>query len=328
MKLIVKYTTAGQHCLVRISAVQYIAVKKKVQTVQSENLASPAKFFGGRSTRLTLAQWLSIGFALLIIGLAIYLSWPTSTEEPSDDIATSEASVVVQASDHLRSVQYLFDMGEITYDGHITPYRVDTFGFDTGLGAATPAVHVLLDDDAVATYIKELRQYFTKNSFKETAVNNSTAQTTTLDAVFVHDDVICEAVNMEHDEQRTDVSISCVDKSQLRDYATAQAPFFDIYREHTSTASVTVVGYPSVVNSKAFGYEYSLVTIGDPYSGSSATAYFYRVPDDTTWHYFTTSDKTIPCESFAARDIRYAFSGLTCHDTKTDGELTVSIDLK
>lgn len=278
--------------------------------------------------RLTIAQWLSIVFALIIVATAVltsstYKSSNTDVETENTQATTSETG----ADEYLTALKDALGMSGITYDGHLTPYTVDGYAFETGLGATTRSTQKLIKSDEATTYLKSLRAYMDQNGYEEITVSTSSDNSIVFDSVFTNETVVCEAVNTK-DTDSIEALISCVDLADLQAYAKAQSVFFDAYAANSNASTLTIVGYPTVEKSKVFGYETAMITVGDPYSGTSATAYFYQSPDDTSWQYFTTTDKVIPCSAFTSDVVRYAFTGETCYDSKTDGELTVSIDLK
>lgn len=299
-----------------------------MQSGQTRPTQQSTFFEKPRPLHLTIAQWLSILFAVFIVGIAIATSLNRTPESEITTVATEASeNTETKSTAFLATMSKTFSMSTQTHEGHISPYMVSGYAFDTGLGAATPVIQKSINAKESTSYLKSIRDYMDKNGYKESVLSTGSDDTVVFDSVFVTSDIICEITNTENDNTST-IAVSCVDISQLRNYAKAQSVFFDVYAAHMNAATLTIVGYPMVEKSKIFGFETATITVGDPFGGTSATAYFYRTPTNTSWQYFTTSDKVIACSSFTSEDIRYAFTGLTCYDAKTERELTVSIDLK
>lgn len=123
------------------------------------------------------------------------------------------------------------------------------------------------------------------------------------------------------------LSVTCSDIDKLVAQAEKLKPFVAAYREKEGTANKDriIITIGEIKDSKTQGYKLMEGGLGDIEFGGGAALLFYQTPDGT-WHYFTATQSELGCTDFNTEDLKKAYLGSYCYDSKQEAESTVSLN--
>ncbi len=130
------------------------------------------------------------------------------------------------------------------------------------------------------------------------------------------------------------LEVRCADMATYDEYAVAQEPLVKEYAPLTATSVLYgFTGKPDIKASQTAGYNTSQlpvsIVIDSAVTSTGTYALYYQTPDKL-WHYWRdrTTTTAFACDQYDTDDLKYAYTGVACHDTAKNIDSTVAAPKK
>jgi len=146
---------------------------------------------------------------------------------------------------------------------------------------------------------------------------HGTIETASLVNIYTGKGLVC-TIN-DSTSQSSPTTASCGLIEAYKDAAATAKPFADVLTGLTST---TVLGVPTIKDSKVSGYQTAEISGSDVEGLSGHVDLFYRKTSGA-WKYFTGTQSELACSKYNTTDLKNAYMGDPCWDTTKDKDSTV-----
>lgn len=120
------------------------------------------------------------------------------------------------------------------------------------------------------------------------------------------------------------LNVGCADMSDYQAAANVLKPLYDAQLaqdSHFASTTGVVFQGESIKPSKTSGYQIATVNTGNIFTPAGGSlGLFYQTPDKA-WHYFTSTQSTLNCDSYSTPTLKKAYLGEDCANSST-GQLT------
>lgn len=286
----------------------------------------PKRTYNPKRFKLILGIVVGVCILAVAIMLAVALLQPTGQQKVTPE--TPKPTIpekTVSAKTAIDHVKEYFKGDQVARTPISLPVLSTNSDFYTVIPDTAPLVSVAgeVAPDKSEAQLNSIIHSLEGDGFTQRVSSNGANQTAYL-ADFTRKETYCEVSVAKPADTKANhwFEARCLDMATYVDYAAAQRPLVSQYTPLTATSvQYGFVGKPAPVASKTAGYKLAelevSIVVDSRMTSTGKFAQFYQTPDGL-WHYFKDRDASaaFECDQYATDDLRAAYVGVACRNSK------------
>lgn len=288
-----------------------------------------------RHTGLVILLIVLLAIAGGVAGYMVARFAGMTTQPAAPQTVVVEKQKEVEKPKHLALLEDLskqISAGDIQNTGQAPDVQLDSTNYAVAPIDSAPTLKFTKTASESKTTLASIVSYFKAKNYTEKVVVSAAESPNTISHYTTYD-VKCRlasgTVNAADSKSPIEISVTCLDKPSYEKLAATIKPYFDAFAStsdyNKTSTPLFYVKEPVAKASQTSGYQtagINMTSVGVLAGGYQGL--FYQTPDKV-WHYLTGSQDILPCTTFSSVDIKKAFLGEKCFDTKSNKSSTVQL---